>query len=284
MDKILVTGANGQLGSEIKFLARDYPYNFIFTDVKELDIADENGVQTFFEKNSFEIIINCAAYTAVDLAESNPETAYQINHKAIGLLASLAKRERLKMIHISTDYVFDGKGYRPYSVDSPTNPSSIYGKSKAAGEEEMNKISPDNSIIIRTSWVYSSYGNNFVKTMIRLGSEKSTITVIDDQIGSPTYARDLATCIFELLPKLNWEGVRTHHFTNEGTVSWYDFAQAIMKLKGLTCKVLPIPTKDYPLPAPRPYYSVLDKSAIKSDFELQIPYWMDSLKECLRLL
>ncbi len=284
MKKILVTGANGQLGSEIKFLSNGVEAEFIFTDKEELDITSSEKILEFYQSTPFDAIINCAAYTAVDKAESDVDLAYSINASAVGHLASLALEKGLKMIHISTDYVFDGKAYRPYSADDVPNPSSIYGKSKEKGENLMLSINPPNSVIIRTSWVYSSFGHNFVKTMLRLGTEKPTLNVVSDQIGSPTYARDLASAILEILPKLASDGCKIYHYSNEGTASWFDFALAIMEMKELPCQILPIPTEAYPLPAPRPFFSLLNKSAIKADFDLKIPHWRVSLKNALELI
>lgn len=284
MKKILVTGANGQLGSEIKFLSNGVEAEFIFTDKEELDITSSEKILEFYQSSPFDAIINCAAYTAVDKAESDVDLAYSINASAVGHLASLALEKGLKMIHISTDYVFDGKAYRPYSTDVVPNPSSIYGKSKEKGENLMLSINPPNSVIIRTSWVYSSFGHNFVKTMLRLGADKPTLNVVSDQIGSPTYARDLAGAILEILPKLTSDGCKIYHYSNEGTASWYDFALAVMELKELPCQIMPIATEAYPLPAPRPFFSLLDKSAIKADYGLKIPHWRASLKKALELI
>jgi dTDP-4-dehydrorhamnose reductase len=284
MKKILVTGANGQLGSEIRFLSNGVEAEFIFTDKEELDITSSEKIQEFYQSSPFDAIINCAAYTAVDKAESDVDLAYSINASAVGHLASLALEKGLKMIHISTDYVFDGKAYRPYSTDVVPNPSSIYGKSKAQGENEMLSINPINSAIIRTSWVYSSFGHNFVKTMLRLGAEKRSLNVVSDQIGSPTYARDLASAILKILPNLSSDRCKVYHYSNEGTASWYDFALAVMEIKRLSCNINPIPTEAYPLPAPRPFYSLLEKSAIKADFDVKIPHWRESLNEALKIL
>ena len=282
---ILITGSNGQLGSEIRSLAKNFPnYNFFFTDAQELDIAEKHVVVDFVKKNNIGGIVNCAAYTAVDKAESEPELADKINHLAVESLAEVAKTQGIRLIHISTDYVFDGQAFRPYSVDYPTNPVNVYGESKLKGEIALRKINPKNAMIIRTSWVYSSFGNNFVKTMLRLGKEKTEINVISDQIGVPTYAHDLAKFILENTLNFQTENVAIYHFTNEGACSWYDFAKEIMELGKRNCKVNPIPTSAYPTPAKRPFYSLMDKSTLKEDFGAEIPYWKDSLRECLRRL
>lgn len=285
MSKVLVTGGNGQLGSEIKDLEKNYPkYSFYFTDIQELDITNQQSVKVFIEKNKIEIIINCAAYTSVDKAESEFEINNQINHLAVNNFAKIAKEKNLKMIHISTDYVFDGQNYKPYVESDTVNPQSVYGETKLAGENSMLKINPQNSIIIRTSWVYSSYGNNFVKTMLRLGSEREELSVIFDQVGTPTYARDLAIVILEVLPQLDNNEVEVFHFSNEGVCSWYDFAKAIFEIKDLPVKVNPIQTFQYPTPAKRPFYSVLNKSKIKDKYKVDIPYWKESLTNCLSII
>jgi len=236
------------------------------------------------ESNNINTIINCAAYTAVDKAQTEEESANKINHLAVENIAQLSKELKIKLIHISTDYVFNGENYRPYTEADTTKPQSIYGQTKLDGENSMLEINPENSIIIRTSWVYSSFGNNFVKTMLRLGSDKEELGVIFDQVGTPTYARDLAKTILNIIPKIDNEKVVVYHYSNEGVLSWYDFAKEIMKMGKLNCKVNPIETKDYPTPAKRPPYSILNKSKIKKDFDIIIPYWKDSLKECLKEL
>jgi dTDP-4-dehydrorhamnose reductase len=284
MYKILVTGSKGQLGSEISFLADRYPYQFIYTDWQELDLTNNSSIEDFLSNNEIDLIINCAAYTAVDKAETDMIAAYNINHVAIKHLVQASKRKGIKIIHISTDYVFDGKGFRPYSINTPRNPQNVYGETKMKGEDAFIQSGLDNLMLIRTSWVYSSFGNNFVKTMLRLGAERESIGVIDDQVGSPTYARDLARFILESIPKIDWNGVKIFHFTNEGICSWFDFAKAIMDAKGLTCKVLPIPTESYPTPAKRPHYSVLDKLETRKFYGKEIPHWRDALEECLELL
>lgn len=282
MLNVLVTGSNGQLGSEIKELSIDYHYNFFFTDRNELDISNLDAMTEFIHLNNISTIINCGAYTAVDKAESDEQNADKINHLSVKYLAQISKEKNIKLIHISTDYVFNGKSYKPYSEDDTTNPNSVYGQTKLDGEKAMQEINPKNSIIIRTSWVYSSYGNNFVKTMLRLGKERDELGVIFDQVGTPTYARDLAKTILELLPNIKNEKVEIYNYSNEGVLSWYDFAKEIMRMVKLTCEINPIETKEYPTPASRPHYSLLNKTKIKKEFNLTIPYWKDSLDECLK--
>ena len=281
---ILVTGSNGQLGSEIKELSSDYSYDFSFTDRTTLDITDKEDIKNFCQNNAINTIINCAAYTAVDKAESDKENADIVNRKAVKKLALVAKEFDIKLIHISTDYVFDGRNFKPYCEEFQTNPQGVYGKTKLEGEKELININPKNSIIIRTSWVYSFYGNNFVKTMLRLGKEKESLGVIFDQVGTPTYAKDLAKTILEIIPKIKNEKVEIFNFSNEGVLSWYDFAKEIMKMAKLDCKINPIETKDYPTPAKRPHYSLLNKAKIKEKFNIEIPYWKDGLDDCLRRL
>jgi dTDP-4-dehydrorhamnose reductase len=288
MKKILITGANGQLGNEIKKLSSTYPdFDFIYTDVGELDITKPGAIEDFLAGEEFDFLINCAAYTAVDKAEQEPEQAYLINSEAVKHLAQASKNHNMAMVHVSTDYVFDGTKHTPYAESDPTRPNSAYGRSKEAGEKQF-LVSKVNGMIIRTSWLYSSFGNNFVKTMIGLGSKLDQLNVIFDQIGTPTYAADLASAILDAL-KLSIDNPEKlkpaiYHYSNEGVCSWYDFAQEIMDLRGLSCKVNPIETKDYLLPANRPFYSVLNKTKIKEDFSLQIPHWKDSLIRCLKEL
>ncbi|KFJ42682.1 dTDP-4-dehydrorhamnose reductase [Francisella philomiragia] len=287
--KVLVTGSNGQLGSELKELVSNSKleiqnHTFIFADSKLLDITDHQAVKKFIVDNNIKVIINCAAYTAVDKAESDNEMADKINHLAVANMAKIAKKNDIKLIHISTDYVFNGQNYKPYIETDITNPQGVYGKTKLDGELAIKSINPKNSIIIRTSWVYSSFGNNFVKTMLRLGKEKESLGVIFDQVGTPTYARDLAKAILNILPKIQHSTFNIYNYSNEGVTSWYDFAKEIMSQANLDCKVNPIETVDYPTPAKRPHYSVLNKSKIKKDFGIEIPHWKDSLSDCLRKL
>lgn len=282
MYNILVTGANGQLGSEIRAVAPKYSnYNFIFTNVQELDICNHNGVQQFITENNINAIINCAAYTAVDKAEEQFEVADKINHMAVANFAQIAKDNNIRLVHISTDYVFDGKAYKPYTETDIPNPQSLYGKTKLAGETAMQHIGPANSIIIRTSWVYSSYGNNFVKTLLRLGKERDELNVVADQIGTPTNAADLAKAILDILPKIENKEVEFFHYSNEGVCSWFDFAKAIFEIQDLRIKINPIETWQFPTPAKRPFYSVLNKNKIKEKYKMEVPYWRDALKECL---
>ncbi|MCX6230930.1 MAG: dTDP-4-dehydrorhamnose reductase [Bacteroidetes bacterium] len=285
MAAILVTGSNGQLGNEIKVLAEAYPqYNFIYTDIDDLNITDYQQIDHFFTIHNIQYVINCAAYTAVDKAEQETDLARYINANAVKYLSQIAKKYHAYMIHISTDYVFDGKNYKPYTENDPICPTSAYGKTKAEGENEL-KIHAEKGIIIRTSWLYSSFGHNFVKTILKYGKERGNLNVVFDQIGSPTYARDLAKVVLEIIPQLaNQNTIETYHFSNEGVSSWYDFAKVIVELKNIECDIHPIRTEDYPLPAPRPHYSVLDKAKIKKDFNIEIPYWKDSLKRCLELI
>jgi len=281
---ILVTGTNGQVGSEIKALSCDYNYNFFFTTRDTLDITNSEEVKNFIESNNINTIINCAAYTAVDNAETDIENADLVNRKAVKKLAKLSEEKNIKLIHISTDYVFDGKNFKPYTEEFQTNPTSIYGKTKLDGEKEMIKINPKNSIIIRTSWVYSNFGNNFVKTILRLGKEKDELGVTFDQIGTPTYAKNLAKVILDIIPNITNTKVEIYNYSNEGVLSWYDFAKEIMKMAKIDCIINPIETYQYPTPATRPHYSILNKSKIKNEFNITIPFWKDSLSECLKVL
>lgn len=284
MKEILITGCLGQLGSEIRRLSEKYTdtCHFHFTDRDELDITNREEVFRFVEDNNVSIIINCAAFTAVDKAESQPELCDLLNNKAPGFLAEAVDAVGGSMIQISTDYVFDGNGCRPYKEEDPTNPQTVYGTTKLAGEENVIR-SCAGSMVIRTAWLYSTYGNNFVKTMMRLGKERDKLGVVFDQIGSPTYARDLADTILQIVEKGIIPGV--YHFTNEGICSWYDFTRAIHRAAGIDdCNVAPIHTEDYPVPARRPHYSVLDKTKIKETFGITIRWWEDALKECIREL
>lgn len=284
MSNVLVTGSNGQVGSEIRAFHDEYPYNFFFTDRATLDITDTAAIEKFIEENKIDTIINCAAYTAVDKAESDEANADAINHLAVKNFALTCKQKNIKLIHISTDYVFDGKNYKPYIETDATAPNGVYGATKLKGEEALLHVGPKNSIIIRTSWVYSSFGANFVKTMLRLGREKEVLGVIYDQVGTPTYARDLAKTILEILPHIKNEKTEIYHYSNEGVTSWYDFAKEIMRMAKLPCKINPIETKEYPTPAQRPHYSLLNKSKIKNEFGITISYYKDSLDECLKIL
>ena len=282
--KILVTGCNGQLGNEIRKIAGDYPaMSFIYTDVAELDITDINKIDEFVTANPVDAIINCAAYTNVDKSETKREIAYKLNVTAAGNLAEIAVKHKAMLVHISSDYVFGGTSYKPYNEDDPVNPQGYYAITKFQGEEAILKTDAK-AMIIRTAWLYSEFGNNFVKTMLRLGKEKKELNVVFDQVGSPTYAADLAKAILDILPEYNTRGITIYHYTNEGVCSWYDFARKIMELSGSPCKINPIETKDYPLPAPRPHFSVLNKSKIKCTFGITIPHWETSLIICLKNL
>ena len=281
--KILVTGANGQLGSEMRALSTVYPqYEYYFTDVQELDICNEQAVHSFIRDNAIDVIVNCAAYTAVDKAEDNPDICDKLNHMAPGYLAMAAEACGAALIQISTDYVFDGTSYLPYTEDMLPCPNSVYGRTKLAGEQlVLQKCS--RAVIIRTAWLYSVYGNNFVKTMLRLGRERETLGVVFDQIGTPTYAGDLAQTIFAVIANGIVPGI--YHYGNEGVCSWFDFTIAIHRMANIcTCKVHPLHTNEYPAKAPRPHYSVLDKAKIKKTFNIEIPHWEESLEACIRRL
>lgn len=270
---LLVTGANGQLGQELRLLLGN---RAVYAGRAELDIADEAAVKAFFEAQSFDLVINCAAYTAVDKAEDDAEAADRANRLGPALLARYGRR----MVHVSTDYVFDGTSCRPYRENDAPNPVSVYGRTKLAGEEAVLNEA-ETAVIIRTAWVYSSFGKNFVKTMRRLGAERDSLGVVFDQVGTPTYAADLASAIVAMLPQIAPGMKDVYHYSNEGVTSWYDFAVAIMEESGLSCAVRPIESADYPTRAARPAFSVLNKAKIKKDFGLSIPHWRDGLKRCL---
>ena len=280
---ILVTGANGQLGNEMQVLAREnLQHTYFFTDVQELDICDEQAVYAYVSEHKIDIIGNCAAYTAVDKAEDNVELCDKLDNIAPGYLARAAQANGAAMIQVSTDYVFDGTAHIPYTEEEPTCPASVYGSTKLAGEQNVMDHC-EKAMVIRTAWLYSIYGNNFVKTMIRLGQERDSLGVIFDQIGTPTYANDLAQAIFAAINKGVVRGI--YHFSDEGVCSWYDFTIAIHRLAGIaSCKVKPLHTADYPAKAPRPHYSVLDKTKIKDTFGIEIPHWEESLKRCINQL
>ena len=280
---ILITGCNGQLGNEMQLLEGSHPQHTYFnTDVAELDITNQSAIESFVEDNAIDGIVNCAAYTAVDKAEDNEELCTKLNAEAPAYLAAAIGKRGGWMIQISTDYVFDGTQHVPYTEDADTCPNSVYGKTKLVGELNVQKFC-ERSMIIRTAWLYSTFGNNFVKTMIRLGKEKPELGVIFDQIGTPTYARDLAVAIFAAIEQGIVPGI--YHFSNEGVISWYDFTKAIHRLAGITtCHVRPLHTSEYPTPANRPHYSVLDKTKIKNIYGMEIPYWEDSLAECIAKL
>ena len=288
---ILITGCNGQLGNEMQLLEKDFSeHQWFNTDVEELDITDQLAIEQFIQENQIDGIVNCAAYTAVDKAESNKELCTSLNTVAPAYLAAAVEKRGGWMIQISTDYVFDGTKHTPYvETDTPCPdsvytpcPDSVYGSTKLAGEFGVQKFCR-RSMIIRTAWLYSTFGNNFVKTMLRLGKEKTELGVIFDQIGTPTYARDLAKAIMAAIAQGIQPGV--YHFSNEGVISWYDFTKAIHRIAGITsCHVRPLHTAEYPTPAKRPAYSVLDKTKIKETYNIEIPYWEESLKECIEKL
>ncbi len=285
---ILVTGAKGQLGRSIQALEKNgSPFTFIYVDIDELNLCHAATVDAFFEKKHIDIIINCAAYTAVDKAELEPESADAINHLAVKQLATIAKQKNIFLIHMSTDYVFNGHHFQPYLETDAVDPQSVYGMTKLRGEQVFQKIAPK-GIIIRTSWVYSEFGHNFVKTMLRLGQEKERLEVVFDQIGSPTYAGDLAKVILDMIQSNAIQSLPisspVYHYSNEGVCSWYDFTQHLFAMNQITCQVTPIETKDYPTAAQRPFYSVMNKAKIKLHFKCTPPYWQDSLALCLRNL
>lgn len=289
LKKILVTGSNGQLGQSLNAIVNQHPnYQFTFAHRADLDLSDAQNISDFFQNKSFDLIINCAAHTAVDTAESEPELANQLNHLAVKQLAEIAQQNNMKLIHISTDYVFNGRQYRPYIESDQVDPQSVYGLSKLKGEQALLAALPNKGLIIRTSWVYSEYGNNFVKTMIKLGQSRDNLNVIFDQVGTPTYAHDLATAIMAIVSSdsFNQDTFTSDivHYSNEGVCSWYDFAKTIFEQFGITCDVSPIETKDYPTPATRPHYSLLNKAKIKDKYAIVIPYWKDALVQCLTTL
>ena len=287
MKNILITGAKGQLGSEIQTICNLYPdFHFIPTDIEELDLTDKAAVAGFIRRHAVDYIINCAAYTAVDKAEDDVELCYKINCAAVNNLAEAAVRQA-KIIHVSTDYVFDGRASVPYNETNPTNPQSVYGKSKLAGEEALLAVCPE-SIIVRTSWLYSVYGHNFVKTMLRLGKERSELNVVCDQQGTPTYAADLAQALLSLIVHVENTGdfpAGIYHYSNEGITTWFDFTKKILQLANITsCTVHPVTTDQYPVKAARPRYSVLDKTKIKKTFGMIVPEWESGVQRCIHLL
>lgn len=280
MKNILITGANGQLGNEMRVVsAEQEQLVYHFTDVAELDICDIETIERFVVDHAVDCIVNCAAYTNVNKAEEDTELCDRLNHLAPANLARVAAKHRIGLIHVSTDYVFNGEHHLPYKEDEPTCPNSVYGATKLAGEQAILTLHPE-AVVIRTAWLYSTFGNNFVKTMLRLGSEREELGVVFDQIGTPTYARDLARAIQHVIVKGIVPGI--YHYSNEGVCSWYDFTKMIFALGGITtCRLKPLHTDEYPTPAARPHYSVLDKTKIKQTYGIEVPYWVDSLRECV---
>ena len=284
MNNILVTGGNGQLGSEIREIEHNFPdYKFLFTNKNNLDITDHISVKKFIENNNINTIINCAAFTDVDKAESEIKLANAINHLAVANLAKLSKVNKIKLVHISSDYVFDGYVKKAYIENDEPNPKTVYGKTKLDGEIAIKKINPINSIIIRTSWLYSLFGNNFMTTMLSLAKDKNDINVVSDQLGSPTNARDLAMLILTILPRINNNKVELFHFANKGSCSWYEFAKAIFIVKNIDITLNPIDSNQYPVKSKRPKYSVLDSKLIKNKFDLRILSWEESLQSIMKL-
>ena len=283
---LLITGSNGQLGNEIKALAANYPAcHFIFTDVAELDITNAEAVTDFFKREAINAVINCAAYTAVDKAETDVELASLINATGPANLARAAKVVNAKMIQVSTDYVFNGTSNVPLKETDATDPIGVYGSTKADGEQAVLSSGCD-AIVIRTSWLYSTYGNNFVKTIRKYGAERGQLKVVFDQVGTPTYAHDLAKCCLDIITsneKISDKG-NVYHYSNEGAISWFDFAHAIIELSGIQCDIEPVDSAQFVTAAKRPNYSVMDKTRIKADFGISIPYWRQSLERCIQLL
>ena len=288
--RILIAGKNGQLGKSIhKLVANTEQTNdFVFVGREELDLSGADNIISYFNQNNFDIIVNCAAHTVVDKAEEEAVLANQINHLAVAQLAQIAKTQQAKLIHVSTDYVFDGESDKPYTETDETNPINVYGKTKLAGEKALQEIMPTNAIIIRTSWVYSEYGNNFVKTMLRLGKERDELNVVSDQIGSPTYATDLANAILDTMQNKAFKEVgqetQVYHYSNMGEISWYEFAKEIFELSGIQCSVSPITTEQYPTPAKRPKNTLMNKDKISHRFDIDILDWSKSLESCITIL
>ena len=286
--KILVIGANGQLGKSIQKIVSGAKQNneFVFVGRGELDLSKKESIASYFDNNNFDVIINCGAYTAVDRAEEEQNLTNQVNHLAVKQLAGIAKEQKVKFMHISTDYAFDGESDKLYTETDKTNPINVYGETKLAGERTLQEIMPTNAIIIRTSWVYSEYGNNFVKTMLRLGKERDELNVVSDQIGSPTYATDLANAILNIVQSIEFKEVgqktQVYHYSNAGKVSWYDFAKEIFKIAEVSCKVNPITTQQYPTPAQRPKNTLMNKAKIAKTFSVGISDWKESLKTCIK--
>jgi len=294
--RILVTGKNGQLGrsfqkivsTETKTDNNQSPNDFIFVGREELDLSSKSSISHYFKNNKFDIIINCAAYTQVDRAEQEAELANQINHLAVKQLASIASNQWAKLLHISTDYVFDGESGKPFTETDTPNPINVYGRTKLAGEKALQKVMPMNALIIRTSWVYSEYGNNFVSTMLRLGRERDELSVVNDQMGSPTYATDLADAILEIIRHNKFrdedQTTQIYNYSNEGEISWHEFAKEIFKLAEIDCKVSPITTQQYPTPAKRPRNTFMNRNKIVKVFNIKISNWKSSLNTCMTIL
>jgi len=288
--RILVTGKNGQLGKSIHKLVTNTEQtdDFVFVGREELDLSNENNIARYFGGNAFDIIVNCAAYTAVDKAEEEQDLANQVNHLAVKQLAQIAKNQQAKLIHISTDYVFDGESDKPYIETDETNPINVYGRTKLAGEKALQEIMPTDAVIIRTSWVYSEYGNNFVKTMLKLGQEREELSVVSDQIGSPTYATDLAGVILEIIQNKSFkeagQETQVYHYSNAGKISWYEFAKEIFELADIQCSVSPITTEQYLTPAKRPKNTLMNKAKIAETFSMHIPDSKESLNTCMTIL
>ena len=286
--KVLIIGKNGQLGQLIKKIISlgNIKDEYSFVGRSELDLGDSENITTYFNQNKFDIIINCAAYTAVDKAESESKLADQVNHLAVKQIAEIAKQQGAKFIHVSTDYVFDGMNYKPYVETDTVNPQNIYGKTKLAGEQAIQEVMRKGATIIRTGWLYSEFGNNFVKTMLELGANNEKIKVISDQIGTPTYASDLAQAIVGIIKSKYLQNkeqqTQIFHYSNEGVCSWYDFSKAIFDIEKIACKAVPIESKEWKMPAKRPYYTVLNKNKFKTTFGIEIPYWRGSLHTCLK--
>lgn len=285
MNNILVTGSKGQLGLELKNLESNFSnYTFFFTNKSSLDISNFEDVSAFISKNNITTIINCAAYTKVDGAEDAPDLANEINHFAVKNIAEIAKKRNIKLIHISTDYVFDGTSKIPYKEVAITNPQNVYGATKLKGEKAILALNPPNSVIIRTSWLYSIFGKNFVKTILKLSKEKESISVVSDQIGSPTNAGDLAKTILQIIPFVKSDGVELYHYTNKGKCSWFQFAEEIIKLSKNKCEVVPVSSSTFNSKAKRPNFSLLNTTKIEEAYQLNIPHWKDSLKKCVEKL
>lgn len=279
---ILITGSKGQLGLELESLGHLFPnLNLFCTDKFSLNILNFEESEQYVLKNKIDVMVNCAAYTDVNKAEEEFEIADEVNHLAVRNLGLIAKKHHLKLIHISTDYVFDGNSEIPYKETDATNPQNAYGSSKLNGENALLQINPKNSLIIRTSWLYSEFGNNFVKSMLKLSKEKESITVVSDQIGSPTYAKDLALAILQIIPAINSDDLQIYHYANKGQCSWFQFASAIMKIAQQNCEILPIPSSAFKTKAKRPKYSLLNTDKIQLTFNLEIPNWEDALRECV---